>query len=129
LVVAEIITVERRRRWSDEDKRRIVGETLAPDASVNAVAKRHGLHPCQIFSWRRALRDGPVRQEGSDHFTPVVIGEPLHAPPRLPAPPESKLTTSSGRIEIILGRGRRIVVGSDVDATALRRVLDVLERR
>jgi transposase len=46
--VAEIITVERRRRWSDEDKRRIVGETLVPDASVNVVAKRHGLHPSQI---------------------------------------------------------------------------------
>jgi hypothetical protein len=45
LLVAEIITVERRRRWSDEDKRRIVEETFERDSSVSAVAKRHGLHP------------------------------------------------------------------------------------
>jgi len=127
--LAEIITVERRRRWSDEDKRRIVGEALAPEASVNAVAKRHGLHPSQIFSWRRRLRDGGLKSEGLGHFAPVVIGAPAEAPPRLPAPSEENRPTEGGRIEIVLDRGRRVVVGSDVDAVALRRVLDVLERR
>lgn len=128
--MVEIITVERRRRWSDEDKRRIVRETLAPDASVNAVAKRHGLYPSQIFSWRRALRENAVETEASGHFASVVIGAPAAELARLPAaPPEEKQRIEGGRIEIVLGRGRRIVVGSDVDAAALRRVLDVLERR
>jgi len=130
--VAEIITVERRRRWSDEEKRRIVAETLGPDASVNAVAKRHGLHPGQVFSWRRTLRDearGRRTVRGKAAFAPVVVEEPLELPPRLPPPDGLKTTSSSGRIEIILGRGRRIVVGSDVDAVALRRVLDALEPR
>jgi transposase len=63
--VAEIITVERRRRWSDEDKRRIVGEAQGPRGSISAVAKRYGLYPSQIFSWRRALRDGALRAEGA----------------------------------------------------------------
>ena len=130
--MVEIVTVERRRRWSAEDKRRIVAETLGPDSSVNAVAKRHGLHPGQVFSWRRAFRDeardrGGVR--GRAAFAPVVVEEPPEDRPRLPAPPGIKATSSSGRIEIILGRGRRVVVGPDVDAAALRRVLDALESR
>jgi len=128
--MAEIITVERRRRWSDEDKRRIVEETLAPAASVNAVAKRHGLHPSQIFSWRRALRESGFAPAGPTQFAPMVIGEAAVAPPPLPAPAEAKPAMPfHSRIEIVLGRGRRIVVGADVDAEALRRVLDVLERR
>lgn len=130
--MAEIITVERRRRWSDEDKRRIVAETFGPDASVNAVAKRHGLHPGQVFGWRRALRDevrGRRIVRGQAAFAPVVVEEPPEHPPRLPPPDNLKTISSSARIEIILGRGRRVVVGPDVDAAALRRVLDALEPR
>ena len=123
--MTEIITVERRRRWSDDDKRRIVAETYEPDASVSAVAKRHGLHPGQVFDWRRALRETP-RATG---FAPVMVRDPEpERPPRLPAPDVAK-PGSHGRIEIILGRGRRVVVGADVDAEALRRVLEVLEQR
>ena len=66
---------------------------------------------------------------GKAAFAPVVVEEPPNHPPRLPPPDGLKTTSSSGRIEIILGRGRRIVVGSDVDAVALRRVLDALEPR
>ena len=130
--MAEIITVERRRRWSDEDKRRIVAETFGPEASVNAVAKRHGLHPGQVFSWRRTLRDearSRRTERGKAAFAPVVVEEPPEHPPRLPPPDGPKATSSSGRIEIILGRGRRVVVGADVDTAALRRVLDALESR
>ncbi len=127
--MAEIITVERRRRWSDEDKRRLVSEALAPGCSVSAVAKRHGLHPSQLFSWRRRLRDGALKREGSDGFASVVLGELAEARPRPLAPMGESRTAGGGRIEIVLGRGRRIVVGPDVDAAALRRVLDVMERR
>lgn len=125
--MSEIITVERRRRWSEEDKRRIVSETLAPGASVNAVAKRYGLHPSQVFSWRRALREGGGSAD-SGHFAPVVVSDPTGVSPQLLAAPDGR-RMPGGRIEIVLGRGRRIVVGSDVDAAALGRVLDVLERR
>ncbi len=123
--MAEIITVERRRRWSDEDKRRIVAETFGPDASVSSVAKRHGLHPGQVFGWRRALHDdarGRASVRGKAAFAPVVVEEPPEHPLRLPPPDGLKTTSSSGRIEIILGRGRRVVVGPDFAGARLRRV-------
>ena len=46
----------RRRKWSDEDKARIVAEIVASGESVCAVARRHGLSPQQLFGWRRQLR-------------------------------------------------------------------------
>ena len=45
----------RRRRWSGEDKARIVAEIVASGDSVCAVARRHGLSPQQLFGWRRQL--------------------------------------------------------------------------
>jgi transposase-like protein len=47
---------ERRRRWSWEEKAQIVAESLAPDAVASAIARRHGLHPNQLYAWRKALR-------------------------------------------------------------------------
>ncbi len=130
--MAEIITVERRRRGSDEDKRRIVAETFEPGTTVSSVAKRHGLYPGQVFGWRRALRDGVIGRAvapGSAEFAPVIVRE-LAEDRSCPTSSEgARPTSASGRIEIILGRDRRVVVGADVDASALRRVLDVLERR
>jgi transposase len=53
----ELITgTGRRRRWSSEDKSRIVAESLAGGASVSEVARRHGLSPQQLFAWRREAR-------------------------------------------------------------------------
>jgi transposase len=46
----------RRRRWSSEDKARIVEESLASGVSVSEVARRHGLSPQQLFAWRREAR-------------------------------------------------------------------------
>src|SRR5579864_1421013 len=48
--------VERRRRWSREDKARIVEDTLAPGAKVSEVARRHGISPSLVFTWRRQSR-------------------------------------------------------------------------
>ncbi|MBM3532601.1 MAG: transposase [Alphaproteobacteria bacterium] len=50
----EIFTGAGRRRWSAEDKARIVAESMAPGASVSAIARLHGLTPAQIFRWRRS---------------------------------------------------------------------------
>ena len=45
-----IAGVGRRRRWSDEDKARIVAESLDPRTSASAVARRYGLHASQLFT-------------------------------------------------------------------------------
>src|ERR1700760_5166051 len=50
----------RRRRWSDEVKRQIVAESCAPGAVVSEVARRHGLSPQQLSTWRKAARDGEI---------------------------------------------------------------------
>ena len=48
----EVITsVQRRRRWSAEEKTRIVEETYAPGMSVSLVARQHGVAPNQVFKW------------------------------------------------------------------------------
>src|SRR4051794_41194879 len=52
----EVITgVGRRRRWTDEEKARIVAESLDPATTVSAVARRYGLHASQLFTWQRQL--------------------------------------------------------------------------
>ena len=65
---AEVITVERRRRWSWSDKQQIVAETLIADASISAVARRYGLHPSQVFAWRKAVRAGTIEEAGCGSF-------------------------------------------------------------
>lgn len=67
----------RRRRFSDDDKARIVEETLAPGAVVSDVARRHGLSPQQLFTWRREARRRLVTPtpEVAPVFVPAVIQE------------------------------------------------------
>ena len=110
----EVITgVGRRRRWSDEDKARIVAESLDPRTSASAVARRYGLHASQLFTWRQRLA-ALAACEGSG-FVPVVVAEDAAATSPEPA----------GRIEIALGPAV-VRVGADVDAAALRRVLEAV---
>ncbi|TPG36258.1 IS66 family insertion sequence hypothetical protein, partial [Roseomonas nepalensis] len=46
----------RRRTWSDDDKARIVSETLQPGVVVTEVARRWQVCPQQVFGWRRKMR-------------------------------------------------------------------------
>jgi transposase len=114
----------RRRRWSEEDKARIVAECEASGSSVSLVARRHDLNANLLFSWRRRLR-GRQRAAGTVGFVPAVItqGEP-------PADLSSgALARPGGRIEIVLGEPRRLIVDENVSAKALARIIDVLEGR
>jgi transposase len=132
--VVEIITGRgRRRRWSTQDKLRLVAETHEPDTAIRAVAARHGVCESLLFTWRRQVRDGVLTAAPE---MPVFM--PVHmidtAPtattgPSTPAPRSTSATRStapSGLIEIELGSGRRVRVGSDVNLVALRRVLAAL---
>src|SRR5215218_4925675 len=110
----EVITgVGRRRRWTDEEKAWIVAESLDPATTVSAVARRYGLHASQLFTWRQRLAT-PAASEGPA-FVPVVVAEDGAAAP----------AEMAGRMEIALGPAV-IRVGADVDAAALRRVLEVV---
>jgi transposase len=109
----EVITgVGRRRRWTDEEKAWIVAESLDPATTVSAVARRYGLHASQLFVWRQQLA-APAAHEAPE-FMPVVVAEDAAAPAEM-----------MGRMEIALGP-TVVRVGADVDAAALRRVLEVV---
>ena len=118
----EVLGTERRRRWSLQDKLRIVEETLQPGVTVSEVARRHGLAPSVVFTWRRLAREGRLGETAGPVFMPVEIT----AVPAQAAPVASP-ARRTGLIEIVLSRGRRIRVDREVDAEALRRVLQVVE--
>lgn len=64
----EVITsVQRRRRWTGQEKKRIVEEAEQPGMSISFVARKYGIHPNQLFSWRRLAHEGA--------FTAVRAGE------------------------------------------------------
>ena len=109
----EVITgVGRRRRWSLEEKARIVAESLDPATTSSAVARRYGLHASQLFVWRQQFAAPAARN--TPEFVPVVVAGDSTVP-----------AEAASRIEIALGPVV-VRVGADVDAAALRRVLEVV---
>src|SRR6201996_4198709 len=62
----EVITsVQRRRRWSAEEKARMGQETYGPGMSVSLVARHHGIAPNQLFAWRRLYAEGALSAVGA----------------------------------------------------------------
>ena len=62
----EVITsVQRRRRWSAEEKAAIVQQTYAPGMSVSLIARQHGIAPNQLFTWRRLYASGALSAVGA----------------------------------------------------------------
>jgi len=139
----ELITgTGRRRRWSNDDKVRIVLESLEADANVSEVARRHGLSPQQLFAWRRAVRspevatalvapavdckasrglpDQPRPTEPAPAFAQVVVAASsasFASPPQKGKAPDA--------IEIVIGDAIVRVIGevaTDVITAALRAV-------
>ena len=122
---------ERRRRWSEAEKRRIVEESFGPGRRVVDVARRNEVAASLVFAWRRQAREALPAMPS--FFVPVAIADP---PPSLVpevsvGEPERTRRTGarSGLIEIELRGGHRIRVDARVDGDALGRVLDVLARR
>lgn len=61
-----IASVQRRRHWSAEEKREMVQESEQPGMSVSAVARKYGIHPNQLFKWRRLMQEGALSAVGSE---------------------------------------------------------------
>jgi transposase len=89
----------------------VVEATLAPDAVVSQIARRHGLTPQQVFTWRRQARKAS-RDGEAPMFVPAVIEE-------RPASGAAAAERSGGIIEIeIYGSLVRVGHGADADAVA-----------
>lgn len=152
----ELITgAARRRRWSSDEKARIVVESLRPGANVSEVARRNGLSPQQLFAWRREahalFKEGaaptpadrsataPVRQprlRKEQRVTSPEIGTdtPAFAPvviaassPSPPPPSSQPAPTNAGRIEIAIGDAVVRVLGQ-VETAMLIAVLRAVRR-
>ena len=119
------LQVGRRRRqlWSIDRKRQIVSESLEPGASVADVARRHGVNANLLFTWRRQQGVAKLAdsQEGLQLVPVTIAAERVSSVPAVTSGPV-------GRMEIVLGAGERIIVGTDVDTTALARVIKALSR-
>ena len=93
-----------RRRWSDEFKAQAVTEALEPGASVSAIARRIGIHPSQLFAWRRDARAERHCRTRHPNYEAAVLRVPYAV------------------IEIAIGE---VVVraGVDIDEAHLQRVI------
>ena len=120
----EVITgTERRRRWSWEQKRAIVAESVAPRASPTVIARKYGLNTGQLYTWRRQmLRRVPAVVAPTGFARVDVVEDP--ARPTSPTP--TVAMARSGLIEVILPGGTSVRVDGCVDERALRRVLAAL---
>ena len=128
-VRGEVLTgPERRRRWSIEEKLRILAQSVAPGSSVLLVCRMHGISSGQLYTWRRQFRTGELTG-----FAPVTVAspamgqlasiiadiEPAPASPTVDQP-------ASGAIEVELPSGVKLRLTGVVDAVALRQVLSAL---
>ena len=115
----EVITgPERRRRWSEEQKRAIVAESFAPGAVVSDVARRADISAGQIYRWRQELR-------GAAGFAQVLIA-PAESP--APCPANGVAPCPEPAIEVEVGKARVRIPGS-IPAALAAAVVKALSRR
>jgi transposase len=113
-----IVETGRRRRWPDAGKLRIVTESLVGPRLASATARRHGISPGQLFTWRRDLR---VQRSQPPIESPQMVRVCVEDSPKTSGLPSA--------VEIVLPSGIRLVVAPDVDPTALARIMTVLAPR
>jgi transposase len=127
-VLGEVMPgLERRRRWSMEEKLRILAQSVAPGLSPALTCKMHGISSGQLYTWRKQFRRGELTG-----FVPVSIApEPaaLPAPDLTPDPPTAAPAPEPAAgilIEFELPTGIKLRVPSDIGEAALRRIFAAL---
>jgi len=127
--------VERRRKWSIEEKAALIAEVEAEGGRVKLVAQRHRISESLLYNWRAAWKAAATAAGSSAavEFVPLgVVGEADTAAPALLAPSEApsspqRAEARAGAIEIALPNGSRVSVDVFVNEQALSRVLRALK--
>jgi transposase len=104
--------VERRRRWSEDQKREIVKAAFAPGSTVSEVARREDIHNALIYKWRRDL------QRADSGFTRVIV--------------KTGEAPGCGRqdvIEVALGNGTQLRIPSTIPVDLAASVVKALVRQ
>lgn len=122
----DILGLERRRRWGDEQKLAIVLSVGVDGATVTQVAQRHEVTRQQVYAWRHELKKkGLLSPAGEAIFLPVEMperqemvaaSEPAAAAPAAPAP-----------IELRLANGRCLRFDATVETITLKRLIRAVE--
>jgi transposase len=115
--------LERHRRWSVEEKLRILAQSVAPGSSPTLTCRMHRISSGQLYTWRKQFRQGELTG-----FVPVSIAPEtaaLPAPDLLPDPPKADPVVA-GIIEVELPTGVKLRVPGDADEASLRRILSAL---
>jgi len=123
----EVVDTGRRRRWSDEEKARIVLESLSEPRLVAATARRYGLSRSLLVTWRRAFAANRTKSEAG--LVRVVVAEDGPVASVADSSRSATAHSTERRIEIELTGGRRVIVDASVDVEALGRIIEVLDRR
>jgi transposase len=115
----------RRRTYSDAEKAKLVAASLLPGASAAGVARRAGVHPQLLYTWRRQARDGELALPAEDvaMFAAVVATPAPDAPVDVDMP-----TCEAGDIVIELGE-LRLRIGADVPAERVAALVTALRRQ
>jgi transposase len=114
----------RRRDWSDEEKVRIVEESLQGFRQGSVTARRYGLSRSLLTRWRREYRSGLLNVSASTGFVPLAISPPPAASFEMASPP---LPQDDRTIEIGLPNGRRLTIPASLDPNILAGLLPVLD--
>jgi len=131
--VGEIISrVERRRRWSAEEKVKVLTEALEPGATVSAVANRKGISRSQLYAWMKRARRGDIpgiSLNGSQKplFAPVRIAAVTLPTPTVTAPAAACPQRRPGMVEITLTNGRVVRAEEGIEPARLARLVAALD--
>jgi transposase len=131
--LGEIISrVERRRKWTAEQKVKILTEVLKPGATVSAVADRNGISRSQLYAWKKLAQQGDLpgislSGEQKPLFAPVRIETMPTVPATAIAAPVAQPQRRGGAIEIALTNGRIMRVEEGIDPIKLGRLVAALD--
>jgi transposase len=120
---------ERRRRWSSEEKLRIVRETLHPGAVAQVVADRHGIGTGLLYTWRKQMLTAAMTGFAAVEVAPAPEAAPRLAAPVVVAPEPACVTEMAVAVEVELPNGARVRVGTGANAALLRGVFAALDQR
>ena len=130
----EIISrVKRRRKWSAEQKAKILTEALAPGATLSAVADRNGVSRSQVYAWKRLAQrggipglslNGPPKQL----FAPIrIVAMPTTPAPAMAAPATGYPQRRPSVIEVGLANGRIVRVDEGIEPVRLAQLIAALD--
>jgi transposase len=127
----DVILGKERRRWSEDQKREIVAETLAPGETVTGVARRHGANPSMVFSWRkRLIEEQRAHEAPQPAFMPIALApcQPGQRAGPVQEGPPANAAPDAPTIDVAFACGARLRVTGAVDPDLVAGIVKALKR-